>query len=114
MYGYTVQVRADSEKGRRPTHTPVVLRTTLLDVAKELLTVRLEAGKIRELDKLAAGLERDRTYVVSQAIDAFLDVQRWQIEYTESALREADAGKLASPAEVKSAFARLRRKSKAR
>jgi predicted transcriptional regulator len=86
----------------------------MLDMAKELLTVRLEAGKIRELDKLALGLERDRTYVVSQAIDAYLDVQRWQIEYVESAMREADAGQFASPAEVKSAFARLRRKSKAR
>jgi predicted transcriptional regulator len=86
----------------------------MLDMAKELLTVRLEAGKIRELDKLALGLERDRTYVVSQAIDAYLDVQRWQIEYVESAMRDADAGQFASPAEVKSAFARLRRKSKAR
>ncbi|HXB73288.1 MAG TPA: hypothetical protein VNY05_33935 [Candidatus Acidoferrales bacterium] len=83
-------------------------------MAKELVTIRLEAGKIQELDRLAVGLERDRTYVVSQAIDAFLDMHRWQTEYIESALRDADAGEFASPAEVRSAFARLRRKSKSR
>ena len=83
-------------------------------MAKELLTVRLEAEKIQELDKFARGLDRDRTYVVSQAIDAFLDVQRWQIEYIEEAQREADAGDFASPAEVKSTFARLRKRSKPR
>jgi predicted transcriptional regulator len=77
-------------------------------MAKALLTVRMDEDRLRALDKLADGLDRDRTYVVTQAIDAFLDVQEWQIAYIEEAMREAQAGKFASAAEVASAFARLR------
>jgi predicted transcriptional regulator len=77
-------------------------------MAKALLTVRMDEDRLQALDKVAEGLDRDRTYVVTQAIDAYLDVQRWQIEYIEEALRDADAGRFASPAEVESAFARLR------
>ena len=77
-------------------------------MAKALLTVRMDADRLQALDKVAIGLERDRTYVVTQAIAAFLDVHKWQIEYIESAIREAEAGEFASPAEVNSTFARLR------
>jgi predicted transcriptional regulator len=77
-------------------------------MAKALLTVRMDEDRLQALDKLAKGLDRDRTYVVTQAIDAFLDVQKWQIEYIEEAMREAQAGKLASAAAVDGAFARLR------
>jgi predicted transcriptional regulator len=77
-------------------------------MAKALLTVRMDKDRLEALDKVAAGIDRDRTYVVTQAIDAFLDVQKWQIEYIEEAIREAQAGKLASAAEVDDAFARLR------
>jgi predicted transcriptional regulator len=75
---------------------------------KPLLTVRMDQDRLQALDKVAGGLDRDRTYVVTQAIDAFLDVQKWQIEYIEEAVREAQAGAFASAAEVERTFARLR------
>jgi len=81
---------------------------------KALLTVRMDQDRLQALDKVAHGLDRDRTYVVTQAIDAFLDVQKWQIEYIEEAMREAEAGKFASEAEVAGAFARLRGRSRKR
>src|ERR1035437_5517213 len=63
---------------------------------------------ITALRKVAERLDRDRTYVVTQAIDAFLEVQKWQIEYIEEAMREGQAGEFASTAEVGRTFARLR------
>ena len=80
-------------------------------MAKALLTVRMDEDRLQALDKLAEGLDRDRTYVVTQAIDAFLDVQKWQIAYIEEAMREAQAGKFASAAEVAGVFSRLRGRS---
>jgi predicted transcriptional regulator len=77
-------------------------------MAKALLTVRMDQDRIESLDKVAEGLDRDRTYVVTQAIDAFLDVHKWQIAYIEEAMREAQAGEFASDAEVGRTFARLR------
>ena len=77
-------------------------------MARALLTVRLDESRIEALDKVAAGIDRDRSYVVTQAIDAYLDTQAWQIGYIEEALREADAGKFATPHEVTGTFRRLR------
>jgi predicted transcriptional regulator len=77
-------------------------------MAKALLTVRMDQERLQALDKVADGLDRDRTYVVTQAIDAFLDVHKWQIAYIEEAMREAQAGEFASAAEVGRTFARLR------
>ena len=80
----------------------------MYDAAKALLTVRMDEERLQSLDKVAHGLDRDRTYVVTQAIDAFLEVQKWQIEYIEEAMREGQAGEFAATAEVGRTFARLR------
>jgi predicted transcriptional regulator len=80
-------------------------------MAKALLTVRMDQNRIESLDKVAEGLDRDRTYVVTQAVDAFLDVHKWQIAYIEESMREAQAGDFASGAEVARTFGRLRGRS---
>ena len=68
----------------------------------------MDESRIQALDRVADGLDRDRTYVVTQAIDAFLDTQTWQIGYIEEALIEAESGKFATAEEVTRAFDRLR------
>jgi len=75
---------------------------------KDAITVRLEADKRDQLDKLATVFDRDRSYVINAAIDAYLDVHRWQLDHIEEGLRQAEAGEFASPEEVTAAFARLR------
>jgi predicted transcriptional regulator len=77
-------------------------------MAKTLLTIRMDEPRIQALDKVAKGIDRDRTYVVTQAIDAFLDTHAWQIGYIEEALIEAEAGKFAADEEVNETFHRLR------
>ncbi len=74
--------------------------------AKEAITVRLEAGKRAELDQLARTTSRDRSFLVNEAIDAYLAVHRWQITRIEQGLRQADQGEFASQDEVNAAFAR--------
>jgi predicted transcriptional regulator len=73
----------------------------------KVLTVRLDDERIATLDKVAAGIDRDRSYVVTQAIDAYLETQAWQIAYIEEALRDAKAGKFATEQEVNRTFERL-------
>lgn len=75
-------------------------------MAKENITVRLDDAKRAELDQLAAVMDRDRSYVINEAIDAYLDVQRWQLKEIEESLRQADAGEFASDEEVAQAFRR--------
>ncbi len=73
---------------------------------KEAITVRLEAAKRAELDELARTTSRDRSFLVNEAIDAYLAVHRWQIAYIQQGLRQAEAGEFASEDEVNAAFAR--------
>ena len=74
-------------------------------LAREAVTVRMDAEKRAALDTLARALKRDRSFLINEAVDDYLAVQRWQIAEIEKGLREADAGDFASDAEVEAAFA---------
>ena len=74
------------------------------------MTVRVDPEMREALDGIAAALERDRTYVVNQALEAYVEVHQWQIDHIRRGLREADAGNFLSEAEVKRRIGRLRRK----
>jgi len=79
-------------------------------MAKETMTVRLEPETRDALDAIAATLDRDRSYVVNQALAAYVETHRWQVEHIQKGLREANAGKFVSQANVNKVIARLRRK----
>jgi predicted transcriptional regulator len=56
------------------------------------VSFRLGADKVIELDKLGEVLARDRSFLLNQAVDAYLDEQRWQLEHIKEGLRQADSG----------------------
>ncbi|HZT36175.1 MAG TPA: ribbon-helix-helix protein, CopG family [Nitrososphaera sp.] len=61
---------------------------------KQAVNFRLESEKIAALDRLAKSLDRDRSYLLSEAVDSYLELHEWQIEQVQEGIREADAGKL--------------------
>ncbi len=72
------------------------------------VTIRMDADEVAFLDKLAGLTDRDRSYLIKQAVSEYIALQRWQVEEIEQALREADAGLLASEKDVKRMFDELR------
>lgn len=78
-------------------------------MARKAISVRIDDGNRRALDRIAAGQKSDRSRVVNDAIEAYIETHRWQIEHIGRGLREAEAGKFASEAEVKRAFKRWRK-----
>ena len=74
----------------------------------ETITFSLDAEKRKAIDKIALLLERDRSDILNEAIDAYLQVQQWQLEHIKESLRQADAGEFATEEEVAAAFARWR------
>jgi predicted transcriptional regulator len=56
------------------------------------LSFRLSADKVAELDALGKAQVRDRTFLLNEAVDAYLEVQRWQIAHVEESIRQADSG----------------------
>lgn len=76
---------------------------------KRTITFRVDTRKTKALDAIAVGIDRDRSYVLNEAIDNYLEVHRWQMAHIKEGLRQADAGKFATDREVASAFARWRK-----
>jgi predicted transcriptional regulator len=76
---------------------------------KQIVSFRIDPDKIEALDSLAAALDRDRTYLLNAAVDAYLEVQRWHIEEIEKGVREADAGLMVDHSRVRKMAAKWRR-----
>lgn len=68
------------------------------------ITFRMDDEKVQILDQLAASMDRDRSYLLNEAVSDFIEIQQWQLEGIDRAIAEADAGKFASDNEVKAAF----------
>ena len=75
---------------------------------KQTVSFRLDSEKVEALDSLAKALDRDRTYLLNEAVAAYLEVQEWQLEHIRAGIREADAGKLIEHSEVKKLAAKWR------
>lgn len=76
-------------------------------MSKENVTFRLDSEKRAALDTIAAGMDRDRSYVLNEAISLYLEMHQWQLEEIQQGVAEADAGDFATEAEVTDVFARL-------
>jgi predicted transcriptional regulator len=75
---------------------------------RENVSVRLDRKKREALDRLARSMDRDRSYLINEAVDAYLQTHAWQVEEIRAGLEEADAGQFASDEEVAQAFRRSR------
>jgi predicted transcriptional regulator len=70
------------------------------------VTLRLDSDKIALLDQLAQSDDRDRTYLIKQAIDGYLKMRQWQIDEIKKAVAEADAGDFVPDDEMESLLAK--------
>jgi predicted transcriptional regulator len=61
-------------------------------MSKETISFRIPTEKRTAVDQLAAALDRDRSAIINEAIDAYLELHHWQIEHIRRALAEADSG----------------------
>jgi predicted transcriptional regulator len=75
---------------------------------KQTISFRLDPKKVSALDTLAEALDRDRSYLLNEAVTAYLDVQQWQIEQIKEGLRQADSRRLVNHSKVKKLAARWR------
>jgi predicted transcriptional regulator len=75
-------------------------------VGKETISFRIEAGKRAALEELATTLERDRSALINEALDAYLELHHWQVAHIEHALADAESGVAGLPHDE--VFERLR------
>ncbi len=77
-------------------------------MAKGAVSVRIDEDKINELDQLAELNKRDRSFLINEAIDLYLDVNKWHIERIKAGLKQAKAGEFSSQTQVDKAMAKWR------
>jgi predicted transcriptional regulator len=77
---------------------------------KQTISFRLDSEKVDALDILAKALDRDRTYLLNEAVAAYLDMQQWQLEHLKKSIQQADAGQFVDHQEIKKMAAGWRRR----
>ena len=65
------------------------------------ISFRIPADTLAALERLAETTGQPRSWHLEQALDAYLNVQAWQVEDIKKAIAELDAGKGIPHEEVK-------------
>ena len=73
------------------------------------ISFRMEAQKLGALDALAETLDRDRTYLLNEAVERYLELNEYHIKLIEKGLRAAEAGDFVPPARMKRVITKMRR-----
>lgn len=69
-----------------------------------ILTLRVSQEVKDQLGKLAEATHRSQSFLGSEAIRRYIDLESWQIAEIRQAISEADAGDFASDAEFDAAI----------
>jgi predicted transcriptional regulator len=72
------------------------------------VNLRTPSSKLEEIDNLAGAQYRDRSYILNEAIDQYLDVQNYHTSLVERGVRDSEAGKTVSHEEVGRRLAKQR------
>lgn len=68
------------------------------------MTIRLEPELKSRLDKLASVTHRSKSFLASEAVREFIEINEWQIQELKAATREADEGDFATAEEESAVF----------
>ncbi len=64
------------------------------------LSLRISEDKARQIETLAKATDRSKSWLLEQALDAYLETQSWQVARIERGLAELDRGEGVAHAEV--------------
>lgn len=68
------------------------------------MTIRLEPELKSRLEKLAAATHRSKSFLASEAVREFIELNEWQIQEIKTAIKEADDGDFADDHEMNAVF----------
>ena len=67
---------------------------------------RVDKDLLEKLELLAKATSRSRSFLVAEAVRAYVEEQLWQIEAIKEGIRQADQNRFASDKELKKAFSK--------
>jgi predicted transcriptional regulator len=66
-----------------------------------VVSVRTEDSTIEKLDEIAASEDRNRNWVINEAINQYLELHEWQLEHIKKGIADTDAGHTLTLEEVR-------------
>ena len=72
----------------------------------QTISFKIDERKKERIDHLATLQDRNRSYLINEALDRYLDIMEWQLDHITEAVKQADQGVFASEEEVQAAFAK--------
>jgi predicted transcriptional regulator len=73
------------------------------------VSFRISSEAVDTLDALAETMDRDRSYLLNEAVDRYLELNEYHIKLIKKGLRAAKEGKLVSHADVKKLIRKMGR-----
>jgi predicted transcriptional regulator len=70
------------------------------------VSARLTPDTAKKIALLAKALNRSKSYLAAEAIEAYVNDQQWQIEAIIEGIKEADEGKFATEKQMKKTLAK--------
>lgn len=70
------------------------------------ITFKTEQQKREALDQIAQDLDRDRSYILNEAINNYLELYHWQVRQIEKGIEAAEASNFATEDEIQAAIAK--------
>lgn len=77
--------------------------------SQRTISFRLDEDKIEALDGLAESADRDRSYLLNEAVANYLELQEYHARLVKEGLAAVKAGKTIEPVEVRRRIAKLAR-----
>lgn len=68
------------------------------------MTIRLDDDLKRRLENLADSTHRSKSYLATEAIRDFVELNEWQVQEVKTAIQEADKGEFATDAAAAEVF----------
>lgn len=73
------------------------------------VSFRIDSEAVDSLDALAGAMDRDRSYLLNEAVERYLELNEYHIKLIKKGLRAAKEGKLVSHADVKKMISKMGR-----
>ena len=73
-------------------------------IDKITVSFRTDKNKRDALDAISKATDRNRSYLLNQAVDNLLDVYQWQIKHIEEGLRQAQDGEFVEEGDWRATF----------
>ena len=76
---------------------------------KTAISLRLNQDSLDDIDHIAQNLNRDRSYIINEAVDNYLDIYKWQIEHIKKSIEQADDGIFVKDSDAQNFFGKIKK-----